>query len=283
VPEGCFDNPHFGNTNGIACAESNPEIIVRVGIEAANPADQNIAYSLNGGKTWQPTASMPEEDSKLGHIAVSANGKYWVWTPSRSAAYVTNDYGTSWKICKDIPENLRVIADRTDPSIFYALDLFNGSMYYSLDSGQSFVNEPLSETIKIPKERQGRGDSRGGQDRIYATPGKSGDLWIAAFDGLYHSENTGSDFSILPGVEEIHAFGFGKAAPGNVDPSLYLVGVVNGTRGFFRSDDFGGSWLRINDDAHEYGLVLHITGDPKKYGRVYVGTHGRGTIYGDPI
>ena len=42
------------------------------------------------------------------------------------------------------------------------------------------------------------------------------------------------------------------------------------------------TWLRINDDQHQWGLVLHITGDPRKFGRVYVGTHGRGTFYGDP-
>jgi hypothetical protein len=40
--------------------------------------------------------------------------------------------------------------------------------------------------------------------------------------------------------------------------------------------------VRINDDQHQWGLVLQITGDPKQYGRVYVGTHGSGTIYGDP-
>ena len=74
----------------------------------------------------------------------------------------------------------------------------------------------------------------------------------------------------------------GAPAPGTDYPALYLVGVVNGVRGFFRSDDRARSWVRINDDRHQYGLVLHITGDPKKYGRVYVGTHGRGVLYGDP-
>ena len=41
-------------------------------------------------------------------------------------------------------------------------------------------------------------------------------------------------------------------------------------------------WVRINDDQHQWGLLLHITGDPRLYGRVYVGTHGRGIVHGDP-
>jgi hypothetical protein len=40
--------------------------------------------------------------------------------------------------------------------------------------------------------------------------------------------------------------------------------------------------VRINDDQHQWGLLLQITGDPKQFGRVYVGSHGRGTFYGDP-
>ena len=41
-------------------------------------------------------------------------------------------------------------------------------------------------------------------------------------------------------------------------------------------------WI-AGDVQHQWGLLLHITGDPKQYGRVYVGTHGRGTLYGDPV
>jgi hypothetical protein len=82
--------------------------------------------------------------------------------------------------------------------------------------------------------------ARGGRDRIYAAPGKAGDLWL-------------------------------------------LVGVVDELRGVFRSDDAARSWVRINDDQHQWGLILHVTGDPKLYGRVDVGTHGLGTLYGDPM
>lgn len=48
-----------------------------------------------------------------------------------------------------------------------------------------------------------------------------------------------------------------------------------------RSDDVAKNWVLINDGQHQWGLVLHITGDPKIYGRVYIGTHGRGIFYGD--
>jgi hypothetical protein len=139
--------------------------------------------------------------------------------------------------------------------------------------------------LKLPggiPQRGNRGDSRGGQDRIYASPGKEGDLWVAAFDGLYHSSDAGNSFTKLDGVQEIHAFGFGKGKAGVNYSALYLIGTVNGVRGIFRSDDIAKNWVRINDDQHQWGLLLHVTGDPKVYGRVYVGTHGRGTLYGDP-
>lgn len=282
-PTGCFDNPHFGNTNGLACAENMPEMIVRVGIgSGGQDKGKNIGYSLDSGKTWQPTETLPKEDSKLGNIAVSADGSTWVWTPERSAVYFTTDRGKSWALSQGLPERTRVVADRVNAKKFYAIALFDGKLFTSNDGGASFTEQALNLPDGTPAKGN-RGDSRGGQDRIYTTPGHEGDLWLAAFNGLYHSSAQGSAFARMDGVQEIHAFGFGKEAPEADYPALYLVGVVNGVRGIYRSTDSAKSWVRINDDQHQWGLILHITGDPKQFGRVYVGTHGRGTVYGDPV
>jgi photosystem II stability/assembly factor-like uncharacterized protein len=295
-PEGNFSNPRFGNTNSIACAENNPDIIVRVGRATdANPG-KTIGYSTDGGRTWQPTLSLPHPESMLGQIAISSNGVSWIWAPDPIRGgfgsgrapqplpvYLTTDKGASWAECKGIPTNTRVIADRINPNKFYAMDLFNGKLFISTDGGVNFIEQPLNLPGGLPQRGGNRGDSRGGQDRIYAAPGSEGDLWIAAFDGLYHSTDGGKTFLKMDNVSEIHGFGFGKGAPGTNYSALYLIGVIDSVRGIFRSDDIANSWVRINDDQHQWGLLLLITGDPKLYGRAYVGTHGRGAFYGDPL
>ncbi|HAH23572.1 MAG TPA: galactose oxidase [Prolixibacteraceae bacterium] len=294
---GSFDNPRFGNTNSVACAENKPEIMVRVGRASSNKEGKNIGYSTDGGKTWQPTETLPHPQSSLGRIAVSSDGETWIWAPdpvrggygpTRTPPQLipvsyTTDKGMTWKECKGIPANTRVIADRVNADKFYAMNLFDGKLFISTNGGADFNEQVLNLPGGLPQRGGNRGDSRGGQDWIYSAPGHEGDLWIAAFDGLYHSTDSGQTFSKVDKLDEIHGFGFGKGAPGADYSALYLIGNVNGVRGIYRSDTMGQNWVRINDDQHQWGLLLHITGDPKKYGRVYVGTHGRGTVYGDLV
>jgi photosystem II stability/assembly factor-like uncharacterized protein len=278
-PAGNHFNPHFGNTDSVAAAFLAPNVVVRVGRASGRQAGPNIGYSLDYGRSWQP-AAMPEPSAANGHVAVSSDGSAWVWSVRRTS-FVTRDEGKTWAECQGLPGGTRVIADGLDPRRFYALDLFGGKLFASEDGGTSFQARPISLRGGLPLPGN-RGDGRGGQDRLYATPGRTNDLWLAAYDGLHHSSDGGAHFTRLPGVQEMHAFGFGHPAPNRPDPALYMVGVVDGLRGIFRSDDAARHWIRINDDEHQWGLVLQITGDPKQFGRVYVGTHGRGTFYGDP-
>ena len=281
-PEGANEPPLFNNTTGVTCAENKPEVVVRVGQSSHHHPGFNISYSLDSGKTWQPPAAMPQPNSASGSIAVSSDGATWVWTPQRSAPFVTRDNGATWTPAQGLPSGARLVADRVNPRKFYALSLFDGKLFLSTDAAATFAEQTFTLPDGLPQRGGNRGDNRGGQDRLYTTPGKEGDLWIAAFNGLYHSADSGKTFARMGGVTEVLGFGFGKAAPGADSPALYMLGVVNGQRGAMRSDDAAGSWVRINDDRHQWGLVLQITGDPKLYGRVYVGAHGRGIIYGDP-
>ena len=298
-PEGNFNNPRFGNTNSIACAEKNPSVIVRVGGATGNNPGQNIGYSLDGGRSWQPAETLPFPGSQHGYVAVSADGKTWIWSPApargrfgrqsepaqqpqQPVVYFTTDNGKTWNECKGLPTYTRVVADRENPSVFYGIDLFGGKLYISKNGGDSFSEHTLNIPGGLPS-RGSRGDNRGGQDKIYATPGHEGDLWIAAYDGLYNSNDQGASFTKKHKVQEIHGFGFGKGPGDDSYPSVFLVGIVDGVRGIFRSDDCAQSFVRINDDQHQWGLILHITGDPKVHGRAYIGTHGRGALYGDPV
>ena len=105
------------------------------------------------------------------------------------------------------------------------MSLFEGKLFLSTDGAATFTERALTLPDGLP-QRAGRGDNRGGQDRLYTTPGKEGDLWIAAFNGLYHSTDSGATFVRMDGVSEVHAFGFGKAAPG-----ADYRGAVPGGRG----------------------------------------------------
>jgi hypothetical protein len=255
--------------------------VVRVGVGSGDHRGEDIGYSSDFGKTWS-LAKKPKEDSRHGHIAVSTDGKIWIWTPERQQPFRTTDQGEYWKPVESIKAGTRVVADRVNPLKFYAIDLIEGILFTSIDGGNNFSSTPLDLAKGKVQPQTDRGDGRGGQDRIYATPGIENDLWIAAFDGLYHSPAAGKSFVSQKKVSEIHAFGFGKSALGKDYPTLFLIGIVDGVRGIYRSTDKAKSWVRINDDQHQWGLLLQITGDPKQYGRVYVGTHGRGAIYGDP-
>jgi len=118
--------------------------------------------------------------------------------------------------------------------------------------------------------------------------GIDGDIWLAGGStgsgvyGIWHSTNSGATFTKLTNVQQADTIGFGKSAPGQTYPALFTNAQIGGVRGFFRSDDAGATWVRINDDQHNWGTAnAAITGDPRIYGRVYIATNGRGIIYGD--
>jgi len=101
-------------------------------------------------------------------------------------------------------------------------------------------------------------------------------------NGLLHSQDSGATWQAVTAVGGASAVGFGIPATTGTYPAVYLAGSVNGTWGTYRSDDAGTTWQRIDDPQHQFGVISVLAGDRNQYGRVYLGTSGRGIVYGDP-
>jgi xyloglucan-specific exo-beta-1,4-glucanase len=271
--DGMFSNPIFANTESLDFAELDSMVVVRVG--TSERPFRRGAYSTDNGASWTPFGSEPEGLGS-GAVAVSSDGRTFVWTVRAGSAHYSRDHGATWKRATGIPEKLKVISDRVDPKKFYGYDATRGQIYVSADGAETFHAGATNLPI--------------GYGTIHAVPGFEGELWLSTGsgsrhskgDGLYRSVDSGRTFVKVETIGETYALGFGKAAAGRSYPAIYVAGKVGAVEGFFRSDDAGRTWTRINDDRHRFGQINVITGDPRIYGRVYVGTGGRGILYGDP-
>jgi len=118
--------------------------------------------------------------------------------------------------------------------------------------------------------------------RSIAATARNGGILTAATDIEYEIPET--EYKYDRSIYDKRVYnGFGKAAPGSSSMTLYLYGVANSssTGELFRSTDNGASWIQINDPAHQWGGGVNcVTGDMRTFGTVYVGTNGRGIIWG---
>ncbi|BAC70285.1 1,4-beta-glucanase [Streptomyces avermitilis] len=272
---GMATNPVFGSATGLAQAAARPAYVVRTGWGDHG----NGAYSHDGGRTWAPFEAQPDiAKDAPGPIATSADGGTLLWSfvhwdGTTYAAHRSTDNGASWSEVSSFPKGATPVADPADPTRFYAYDFDNGTLYASTDSGRSFT----ARAGGLPS-----GDS---QFKLVAAPGRSGDLWLSAkWNGLYRSTDGGDTFARIDSCWASYTLGFGKAADGADYPAIYQVGSTETITAVYRSDDAARTWVRINDDAHQWGWIGEaVVGDPRIHGRVYLATNGRGIQYGEPV
>jgi len=267
-------NPGMGTSTGVCYAAKNTSYIVRCGGWAGGPTP--IYYSTNSGAKWNAFASLPGGTPMQGRVGVSADGTAVLWCPDGSTTtYRTINNGTNWTNVNGLTFNSMPVGDVVNINKMYAYNPADGFMYVSTDKGVTFVKSGSAGT--------------GGSYIIRPViGGVEGDVWIAMYNGgLTRTKNSGASFAKITSVAACTAVGFGKAATGKTFPSVYIWGKANGAtkNGMYRSDDEGVTWIRINDDQHQYGGPANgqfVIGDMNTYGRAYMSTAGRGVIYGEP-
>jgi len=272
VPSATFNHNDWPTSTDIDFAELAPATVVRVG-NCDVASEKCLAYSTNGGTSWTAPGKQPTGVTGGGTVAIGADGVRILWSPDGTGVNVTANNGKTWTVSIGVPAGARVISDRVNPTTFYAYA--NGTFYRSTNGGTSFT---ASAASGLPASSV----------RMSAVFGRTGDVWLAGGTvtgayGLWHSTDGGVTFTKLSNVDQADVVGFGKAATGATYPAIYTSAKIGGVRGIYRSDDAGATWVRINDDQHQYAWTgATITGDPRIYGRVYLGTNGRGILYADP-
>ena len=124
---------------------------------------------------------------------------------------------------------------------------------------------------------------------LKCVPGQAGHLFytggaygspLSSADRLVRSTDGGATWTNVKNILA-STFGFGKAAPGQSYPAIYVVGFLSGAYGIYRSIDNATSWTKIGDyPLGSFDLIRTIEGDANSYGKVYIGFQGSGFAYG---
>jgi hypothetical protein len=265
---------------GIDYHEANPAFLARVGYSGrANGALRGGGgYTVDNGQSWKPFSKWPF--GPAAKIAYSADNPFHlVVIPFGAVPHRTLDRGATWEPATGAPDtiidrrwhwNHPLAADRVNGSRFY---LYTGGDFQRSDDG----GLTWTTTATLPEDAT---------HFVEAAPGLAGHVWISLdWKGLFLSQNGGDTFLKLPDVRRARLFSFGKGRSDRYGPALYLFGRVGADARdyFYRSEDLGISWVRVNNDANPIGNQPNILrGDRQVFGRVYVGTNGRGIFLGEP-
>jgi hypothetical protein len=267
--------PRLGSTSGLAVAEANTSVVVRSN-------SRKMYRSADTAATWAEVPTLLPADAantKDSVVTLSADGSTLLHTftiGDSTTTYRSTSFTSAsptWTPVSGLGTNaVRPAADPVKPAKFYAYDRSNGRVLVSTDGGASFG---VAATLDA-----------GGSMLLRAAPGREGDVWVALRGGgLARSTDSGASFGKLANVSFCGAVGFGKAMGGSAYPTVFIWGSVGGKRGLYRSTDAGASWIRVNDDAHQFGgpgNAQFVVGDMNTEGRVYMSTVGRGIVYGTP-
>lgn len=245
-------NPVWTTNVDLDFAGNVPSTIVRIG-----NSNGEFALSTDAGNTWSQNIG-GTSNVNSGKIALSANGTNILWS-SGNAGVLLSQAGGAFAPVSSLPSGAAIAADRKNDNVFYAAA--GPKFFVSTDGGKTFTT--AAGTL-------------GGSTspvKVAVNPKTSGDVWVSTDKGLFHSTNSGASFSAVSGITQAWAIALGAPESTNAYPAVFAAANVaagsGGGIGYYRSDNGGKNWVKINDAAHGFGSISSnvLTADPRVYSR----------------
>jgi hypothetical protein len=304
VPERMLTDDKFAGGTNLASSGQRTQALVWVGAEYQiywqESRRARASRSLDGGKSWEPLPNL-DRDLFGGNVAISATDPdNIVWLPSYflspfeylengKGIAVTKNGGRSWERVTPLNSNSyhrlhwwvsrqSLAADRITGGRFYLLDQ-NATLGVSTDGGSTWTKAahapPCTESNDCHVFGQLKTDER-----------RTGMLWAAVGKGgLWRSADGGSTpWRKIRGLVDVRHVAFG-APRSPAGPNAVFVVATRRPGGPFevlRSDDDGVSWATVTGRPAGIGATITVLqGDPKVWGRVFIGFGGLGFLQGD--
>lgn len=258
APQTAWTDPWWASAVSVDFAGNDVSKVARIGKVTGSP---QLALSNDGGATWA-VVNATGTTAADGTVAYSADGDVILWSTLNEGVLVSRDQGKLENVT--LPTGSIIASDKQNNTVFYAAS--KATFYISTDGATTFTESPLANVTEIR--------------HIAAHPAKAGELWVSTDAGIFHSTDFAQTFSALSSSpSNAHAVSVGKGD--GTTWNLYVFG--NGSEGkkLYGSADGGATWVDIQG-SYSFGAIdgAALVGSANEANVVYVGTNGRGVMYG---
>eukprot|EP01084_Bolivina_argentea_P050399 92665_1 len=288
---------------GIDFCERNPDIIVRVA--GGEPYDLNTTgwISIDNGLTWNIFPNAPSINNNGyfgGKILINPQDcNHWVWIPLSSVPYITKDSGKTWiksNISAPLNAGGMISGWQNNPEwvnayyIHFANDRINGNNWYILcnntiygsnDGGYNWLF--IYNNLPYP--------TNGYEGGYIATDFSKQDYLCVCLGigGMYCGSIINSkNMYKIQDIWICRMVTFGIKNENNINESvLYFFGLTHeddemneGMYIMINNNEF----IRMNNNSYQLGDNTRLlVADRQTFGRVYLGSNGRGIYYSTHI